>query len=235
MIMKDNIDKKYIGNRKIIIELRYDAIPSIIDKKGTIVEAIEKADIINVSQWEIGNEIVLRDNEIKDDATNIITVTFNRFSLISYTIDSIESYYAKFKKLYDAITTVIGNPNIRRIGCRIIGTYNIKSTNYKDIITHLQEEFPAKFFLAQYPARDFMFKLEYGNGMYQLGPLDMDDDFYEREFRGSKTIKHVGIVIDTDNYLTNDIKSINDKELIKDIYVLSLSVEKDLYTNLANL
>lgn len=80
MIMKDNIDKKYIGNRKIIIELRYDAIPSIIDKKGTIVEAIEKADIINVSQWEIGNEIVLRDNEIKDDATNIITVTFNRFS-----------------------------------------------------------------------------------------------------------------------------------------------------------
>ncbi|MBR5238563.1 MAG: hypothetical protein IKV26_07680 [Paludibacteraceae bacterium] len=233
--MKDNIDKKHIGNRKIIIELRYDAIPSIIDKKGTIVEVIEKANIFNILQWEIGNEIIIRDNEIKDEATNVITVAFNRFSFISYNIDSIESFYAKFKKIYEAIISVIGNPNIRRIGCRIIGTYIVKSNNYSDIITHLQEAFPAKFFLAQYPVRDFMFRLEHDNGMYQLGPLNLEDDFYEREFRGSKTIKHVGFVIDTDNYLTNEVKSINDKELIKDIYILSLSVEKDLYTNLANL
>ncbi len=63
--MKDNIDNKNIGNRKVIIELRYDAIASMIDKKGTIVEAIEKAKAFNVTQWEIGNEIVLRDNEEK--------------------------------------------------------------------------------------------------------------------------------------------------------------------------
>lgn len=34
--MKDNIDGQHIGNRKIIIELRFEAIPSMLDKKGYI-------------------------------------------------------------------------------------------------------------------------------------------------------------------------------------------------------
>lgn len=45
--------------------------------------------------------------------------------------------------------------------------------------------------------------------------------------------KHIGVVIDTDNYLTNETQNINAKSLIKDIYTLSLSVEKNLYSNLA--
>lgn len=30
--MKDNINSKYIGNRKFIIELRYEALASMLDK-----------------------------------------------------------------------------------------------------------------------------------------------------------------------------------------------------------
>ena len=33
---------------------------------------------------------------------------------------------------------------------------------------------------------------------------------------------------------TQTVKNINDKSLIKDIYTLSLSVEKDLFVNLAD-
>lgn len=77
--------------------------------------------------------------------------------------------------------------------------------------------------------------MEYENGMYQIGPLSLDDSFYDREFNNSQVIKHVGFAIDTDNYLTNEMKSINDRELIRNIYTLSLSVEKDLLNNLANL
>ena len=32
--MKDNIENKYIGNRKIIIELRYNPIVTMLDQKG---------------------------------------------------------------------------------------------------------------------------------------------------------------------------------------------------------
>ena len=233
--MKDNIDNNNIGNRKVIIELRYDAIASMIDKKGTIVEAIEKANVFSMAQWEIGNEIVIRDNEEKEEATNIVFVSFNRLSFTSFNIDSVDSYYEKFKKIYETVFSVLGSPNIRRIGCRIIGTYKTKSNNFSDILSNMKKQFPSVFLLDQYPVRDLLFHLVYSSGMYEIGPLNTDDPFYEREFKSSKTIKHVGTVIDTDNYLTNEAKSINDKELIRDVYMLSLSVEKDLYTNLANL
>ncbi len=234
--MKDNIDnKKNICNRKVIIELRYEAIASMIDKKGTIVEAIEKANVFSMAQWEIGNEIVIRDNEEKEEATNIVFVSFNRLSFTSFNIDSVDSYYEKFKKIYETVFSVLGSPNIRRIGCRIIGTYKTNSNDFSDILSNMKKQFPSAFLLDQYPVKDLLFHLVYSSGMYKIGPLNTDDLFYEREFKSSKTIKHVGVAIDTDNYLTNETKSINDKHLIRDIYMLSLSVEKDLYTNLTNL
>lgn len=49
--------------------------------------------------------------------------------------------------------------------------------------------------------------------MYQIGPLNQEDDFYDREFRNKDRVQHVGIAIDTDNYLTNELKNINDKSL----------------------
>ena len=63
-------------------------------------------------------------------------------------------------------------------------------------------------------------------------PFDANDDFYIREFDVPNCNKHVGIAIDTDNYLTNETREINDKSLIKEVYMLSLSVEKELYSNL---
>ena len=171
----------------------------------------------------------------KDDATNVVFVSFNRLSFTSFNIDSVDSYYAKFKKIYEAVLSVLGTLNIRRIGCRIIGTYKTKSSTYPDVLSNLKKQFPSAFFFDKYPVKDMLFHIVYSNGMYEVGPLNIDDPFYEREFKSSKTTKHVGTIIDTDNYLTNEAKAINDKELIRDVYTLSLSVEKDLYINLANL
>jgi hypothetical protein len=39
--------------------------------------------------------------------------------------------------------------------------------------------------------------------MYNTGPLSEDDVFYKKEFDIEGCEKHVGIAIDTDNYLTN--------------------------------
>lgn len=69
--------------------------------------------------------------------------------------------------------------------------------------------------------------------MYRIGPVSENDNFYDKEFDLGDCQKHVGIAIDTDNFLTNEIKNIDDKSLIKDVYTLSLSVEKELYSNLA--
>ena len=217
--MKDNIDSKNIGNRKFIIELRFEPKVSMLDKKGAIVELIEKAKPFNIFHWEIGQgEVTIRDHENKEETSNTIIVTFNRFNFISNKINSIEEFYSKFEKIYNAI----------------IGTYKVKSSDYNTILNKFKNSFPSKFFIDKYPAKDFLFNLVYENGMYQIGPLNQEDDFYDREFRNKDRVQHVGIAIDTDNYLTNELKNINDKSLIKDIYTLSLSVEKDLFVNLAD-
>lgn len=83
--------------------------------------------------------------------------------------------------------------------------------------------------------KDMLFRVNYENGMYQIGPVNRDDDFFHREFPDTTIENHVGFAIDTDNYLTNEVQSIDKPELIKDIFELSLSVEKDLFDNLYKL
>lgn len=232
--MKDNIESKNIGNRKFVLELRFDPKVILLDKKGEIVEKIQNANIISDNQWEIGqSEIVIRDNRVKEEALNIISISLQRLSYISYNIGTIASFYAGFEKIRDAVISVLGELNITRIGCRIIGTYYSQSKDFNSLIDKFKNCFPTQFLLENYPAKDFLFHLVYDSGMYQIGPVSNDDGFYNREFPLSSCKKHVGIAIDTDNYLTNEVKPINDKSLIKDVYTLSLSVEKDLFVKLS--
>lgn len=233
--MKENIESKNIGNRKFIIELRYDPKVTMLDKKGTLVEKIQELNIFPQSHWEIGqSEIIIRDNKKKEDSHNIVLVTINRVSFISNKINSVESFFANFSKVYEVVTKILSPLNITRIGCRIIGTYKTNSTDYKNVLYNFQNTFPEKFLLEKYPAKDMLFNLIYENGMYQIGPVNVNDDFYKREFDTTDCVKHVGIAIDTDNYLTNEAQDINEKSLIKEVYMLSLSVEKELYSNLMN-
>lgn len=231
--MKANIDTNNIANRKFILELRFDYKVTLLDKKGALVESIQNAKIFPIVHWEIGqSDITIRDHEEKQKAKNIIQITLNRLNYNSFKIDSIESFHANFIKIHKAIENVLGKLNITRIGSRIIGTYYTKSKNYTDLLNSFRKAFPAKFLIEHYPVKDFAFRLDYQNGMYQVAPLVEDDDYYKREFNVEDCNKHVGVMIDTDNYLTNEVKDINEPSLIKEVYTLSLSVEKDLFANL---
>ena len=234
--MKDNIASQNIGNRKIIIELRFEAVPSILDKRGTLIEAIESINPNLFQYWEMSNEgVIIRDNENKDQYTCLVAVSFHRLSFTSWKIDSIESFYATFKKVYDAISKILGNLNISRIGCRIISTYPVKAAKYDILLSSIQDKFPKKFFFEKYPCRNLNFRMNYDNGMYQVGLVQENDAFYAREFQNSFTNKHLGIFLDTDNYVTDETKPLTDKDLIKEIFTLSLAVEKDIYSNLNDL
>ena len=136
--MKENIDSKNIGNRKFIIELRYDAKVTMLDAKGALVEKILETGVFPCSHWEIGqSNVAIRDTKQKEDALNVALVTLNRINFISHKIDSVESFYANFTKVYDAVTKVLGQLSITRIGCRIIGTYKSKSSDYKDVLKRI--------------------------------------------------------------------------------------------------
>lgn len=235
--MKDNIDSKSIGNRKFIIELRFDHKVTLSDKKGVIIENIKALNIFVPFHWEIGvANAIIWDGEKKENARNIIIIELNRLCFISSKIDSVANYYGNFTKIYECIVKELGNFNVRRIGCRIQGTYRTKSADFDTIIDKIQKGFPSQFYLQDFPATDMLFQLNYKNGMYNIGPVKEEKDaFMDQNFAESYRIKHIGIAIDTDNYLTNEKEPINDKSLIKDTYILSLSVEKQLFENLKEL
>lgn len=235
--MKDNIESKHIGNRKFIIELRFEHKVTISDKKGSIIENIRNLNIFNPLHWEIGvANATIWDDDSKKDARNTVFIELNRLSFISTKIDSVESYYNNFIKIYDCIVKEVGEFNIQRIGCRVQGTYKTKSSDFNSIFDKMKNGFPGQFYLQDFPSTDLSFQLNYKNGMYVIGPSKENKDaFIETNFPESYRICHNGIAIDTDNYLTNEKTSINEKKLIKDTYVLSLSVEKKLFDNLSDL
>lgn len=97
--MKENIESKNIGNRKFIIELRYEPKVTMLDSKGALVEKIQETKVFPCSHWEIGqSEVVIRDDKKKEDAHNVILVSLNRISFISYKVDSVESFLPIFPK-----------------------------------------------------------------------------------------------------------------------------------------
>lgn len=235
--MKDNIDSKSIGNRKFIIELRFDHKVTLSDKKGAIIENIKALGIFVPLHWEIGvANALIWDEEKKENARNIVIIELNKLCYISSKIDSVDCYYSNFTKIYDCVEKELGSFNFRRIGCRIQGTYKTQSNDFNSIIEKMQKGFPSQFYLQDFPATDMLFQLNYKNGMYNVGPVNEEKDaFTDQNFAEPYRVKHVGVAIDTDNYLTNEKASINDKTLIKDTYILSLSVEKQLFDNLKDL
>lgn len=234
--MKDNIDNKFIGNRKVVIELRLKAKPTIIDHIGELAEKMEEAKVYPSTSWEIDSNILtIRNNVEKEEASDFFAISFNKIHYISDKIDSVEAFYGKFKKMYDIVRSVIKDITVYRIGCRVIGTYKTPQKDFSKIIDNIKTLFPGSFLLKNYPMKDMLFRIDYENGMYQIGPINNNDAFLRREFPDTKITNHVGFAIDTDNYITNEVQSIDKPELVKDIFELSLSVEKDLFDNLYKL
>ena len=235
--MKDNIQFKSIGNRKFVIELRFNHKATLSDKKGAIIENIKSLNLFTPLHWEmVVANVNLWEGTKKEDNRNLIIIELNRLCFISSKIDSVDSYFDHFCKIYECVEIELGDFDIQRIGCRIQGTYKSKSTDFTTIFNEMQKGFPSQFYLQDFPATDLLFQLNYKNGMYNIGPVkENKDPFIENNFPESYRINHVGFAIDTDNYLTNEISPINDKKLIKDTYILSLSVEKKLFDNLSSL
>ena len=68
--MKDNIETKVIGNRKIVLELRFDHKVLLSDKKGAIVDGVKQLGILTPFYWEIGLANISIFDNIKKNLLN---------------------------------------------------------------------------------------------------------------------------------------------------------------------
>ena len=236
--MKDNIDSSVVINRKMIIELRISPMATILDKIGAISDTIAQKNIFKPQNvWEIGGgerKVQFRDNTSQDDTHYSAIVEYNRVSFFCTKIDSIDSFFSQYKKYYEAVKDCIPNWEVQRIGCRIQGAYRTSTTEFPSLVEKFKAIFPQQFYLKDFAAKDFLFRVDYQSGMYQLAPLRADDTFFIREFPKNIRNAQVGIMLDTDNYLLAEPgeAKIDSIEKIKNVLVASLAVEKALYNNL---
>lgn len=237
--MKDNIDSSVVINRKIVIELRINPMATILDRIGAISDTIAHKNIFKPENfWEIGGnerKVQFRDNSKQDETRYSAVVEYNRVSFFCSKIDSIDSFFNQYKKFYDAIKETIPEWVVIRIGCRIQGAYKTSVDDYTTLVEHLKAIFPNRFYLQDFEAKSFSFRVDYQSGMYQIAPLNTEDLFYTREFPLKIRDPKVGVMIDTDNYLVSQPEGpkIDSIDKIKSVLVASLAVEKALYGSLS--
>lgn len=232
--MENTIPAKSINNRKIILEIRYNANPAFIDKRGALLNKFIEGKLISKPHWELGTgEIKITDNSDSDEARIILFANINRLTIVSSNVSSNESYFHMIDKTFKMLKESIGEIDIIRIGCRILGTYKCKSNDYSKVVAGFKEMFPSQSLLEDFPVTDLRLQILYQNGQYNIGPSGKNDEFVEKQFTHSDSIKGIGFAIDTDNYIlkTTQDNKINDSS-IKDVFMTSLSVEKSLFEKL---
>lgn len=235
--MEDTIKSSQIFNRKVVLEIRYEPNPSVIDNRGALVNKIIEESIIQGAHWEMGvGEIRVSDSLKPNNNRQLIYADLHRLSIINSKNDSNEGYHHFIEKSFRAFKAIIPNIRIIRIGCRIQGTYECRSQEYNNIVKNFQANFPSTYLLDDFNVKDIRFQLVYQNGQYHIGPISKDDIFLKQEFPFDDVVQKPGIGIDTDNYIirSKDRDKISESS-IKDVLLASLSVEKLLFQKLKDI
>ncbi len=235
--MENNINSSSINNRKIILEIRFEANPVIIDKRGQLTKKLQEDNLIVNSKWELGNgDLKIVDNLEPNDTRQVIYIDSQKLTIICSNNQTTDSFLNIVNKAYKIFIDIIGSVVITRIGCRIMGTYKTKSTEFSNVVTNFKAMFPTQILLEDFAVKDLRLQLIYQNGQYHIGPISKDDNFLKNEFRFEDVKKSVGFAIDTDNYiLKSREKEVINQQSIRDVYLTSLSVEKSLFDKLSNL
>lgn len=234
--MKENIEFRRIQNRKIILEIRFDNKPIFLDKKGLILEELTKLVKFKDTFWNLNDSFIrITDSDEHNKERNSLTVEMSRIHFSSSNSRTLEEFFKSFNSFYEYVLKQLGKIEIKRIGCRIIGTYNVKSNNYETILESFKTNFPAQIFIEDFRPSDYLFRINYSNGSYTVGPTNKDDTFLKANFPYDERENKVGIGLDIDSFLLNkDKKDLNNLENIKDVFVASLSVEKSLLERMEN-
>ena len=235
--MEDIIKSSSINNRKIVIEIRYEPNPTVIDNRGLLVKKIIDANLIHNAQWELGiGEIKISDSLKASNSKQIIYADLHRLSIISAKKETNASFTHFYDRVLKIFKEVIPSFTIIRIGCRIQGTYDTRSNDYSQLLNNFKSLFPSQFLLDDFNVNDLRFQLNYQNGHYQIGPVGKDDIFLKTEFPFDDVNTNIGFAIDTDNYvIRSKEKSIINDNVIKDVFLTSISVEKSLFEKLNSL
>ena len=231
--MKDTIASSSVYNRKIILEVRYEPDPYIIDKRGKLLKELKETKVIADPKWSITDgSVMICDSDKPQMVNKLCQIDSQRFVFSVTTGFTNDSFLQNFDKLFAVVCNNL-DIAITRIGCRIQGTYATKSNDYDSILKNFLTMFPNQLILEDFHPRDFHFLLLYENGQYQIGPTKEKDIWFLQNFPNEETRNSTsGFAVDTDNYILKDATNTINKTSTKDVFKASISVEKLLFEKL---
>ena len=164
---QENINSSTILNRKLIVELRFAPVAEFFDKKGAILE--EMTPLIPDSFWSLGDMAIrISDAQTEDKARSSIAVEVNRFAFVSSKIDTLQRYVDDVAKMYSILTKTYQKIRIKRIGCRIQGSYKTRSRKFDDVVQGFRKSFPTNLFFDDFALNDLRLEIRHDQGMYIL-------------------------------------------------------------------
>jgi len=237
MEITDNlIDNRSIVHRKLVLEVRYKPIPKLIDVRGGVVSRINEKKIIEEVSWEIGKgALQIADHKDKTKYTKRIALDIHKVSLLDMSMVSNSQFLQTFNAILEELKE-IDRLKFIRVGARIQSVFKSKSAFYPTLLRNFKKVFNDKVFLEDFPVNDMRFHIQYKNGFYDVGPIKENDEWIKANFNNiiEDERSHVGFALDTDNFVISNENEYINEEIINDVFLTSLTVEKELFEKLRN-
>lgn len=218
---------------RLIAEVRYPAVPKILDEKGEIIECIHPKIRKPLKHWK-----VLSDGLIFTDDLNLfkqeLIITLKRTAVGIEDFGTVQEFIDRTKNYLGLVYDRIGNSisTINRFGVRLI---EICAPNNSDEFEDMLGKVVNSFFkspedLTINPT-DAYFRIVHDKGAYSVGPVKKDESWIDRSFRDpNANVPDIGIGLDIDSYVT-EIKIKNKNDLIEAfirVFELTKAIEESL-------
>lgn len=232
--MDKNIISKSRKKSKYIIEIRYEALPSLFDKKGQFINSVSDKFKKKLPHWNINDSSI---QFFEDTEDNKKTIFINHLhTWVSYEDpDSSDEFVNDVLNYLKIFCTEFKEDklSINRIGVRYITVHQFpKLKSFHDCLEAVKKTFFADPFPSSLKSTDCLACFTHDTGRYQIGPIKKNEAWCKNQFQNkSKEMPDHGIAFDIDSgVLFPDItgeKSM--KENVKAVMNLTSTTELELF------
>ena len=213
--------------KKFLFELRFDPLPTILDKRGEIANLLLKPPF---TTWNIGANRI--DISSKDNRSIGMFVTYHNFGLAAESPNDEKTFSDETKRLIKELWTIIPPTRYVRMGIRI-NTYIPSKKNFQNLFTRFKDKFLAtdNFDLTKFGGElvdvgvPLNFESNLDNTKFNVSMGAMRKDQALQFFTTEKTLAKTGFFVDID-YFCDNLKEFGGRQS-KYIGIVDAAIEKD--------
>lgn len=231
----EDYSKKYRKINKFILELRYKPKLSMIDKKGEIIESLHEEIKDRYPHWRFTQSDIIFCDDLEKPMDEF-QIGMKRTSIIQEGISTFEDFKNNVNKLLTKAYEVLSLDKIERIGCRIIGTYQLENiSSFDQARRKIEDTFLKDPINLGLNHKDLFIRIVHDNGFYVIGPVKKEENWLKNNFKTfeDSSLKY-GYGFDIDSYGNNfEIK--NARAIVakaEDTLILSKSIEDAIVKSL---